>query len=421
MNNSIFRSRTNKVIAGICGGLGEKFNIDPVIFRILFVVSIFAGGIGFILYVIGWIIIPMKPSDSNFITEGNTSNPSQDAGVQTEFENVDFENQSSEQNNNSKAHKKGDVKNFPQQVKSATTTTAIVVGIVFILIGASIMLYKLDIITWRFSFFQFLSYWPLGLVIIGCCLIPMHKLLRTIIVVLIFGLWIGLCSFGEKGSRLFSSTTRTETIECMETNEDTLSVPYNSAIHFAECEVELNASNNTLTTTKDQILQFNWNATDKRPAYRLTNTKDDGIYSYKIAPKKSFHASNMRTTLMLNPDIRWQLDIESNASELDYDLSPFFIEKLSLESNASNVVLTFGDKASFCNVKIEGNASSLTLRIPKESGCRLYSESTLTNIETTDFISNDKHQSESSNYTTAVKKINIELESNLGNVIIEQY
>ena len=59
----LYRSTTNRMIAGICGGIGEFFNVDPTLIRILFAVSIFAGGVGIIAYIVGWIIIPEGKSD----------------------------------------------------------------------------------------------------------------------------------------------------------------------------------------------------------------------------------------------------------------------------------------------------------------------------------------------------------------------
>ena len=52
------RSRVNRKIAGVCEGLGIYFDIDPVIFRLIFVcLVLFAGG-GLLLYLIFWIITP---------------------------------------------------------------------------------------------------------------------------------------------------------------------------------------------------------------------------------------------------------------------------------------------------------------------------------------------------------------------------
>jgi phage shock protein C len=56
----IYRSETNRIIAGICGGLGEYLDIDPVIIRIILVLITIFGGSGVILYIIAWIVIPTK-------------------------------------------------------------------------------------------------------------------------------------------------------------------------------------------------------------------------------------------------------------------------------------------------------------------------------------------------------------------------
>jgi phage shock protein PspC (stress-responsive transcriptional regulator) len=49
------------MIAGVCGGLGEYFNVDPTILRVVAVLLIFADGIGPLAYLIGWLIIPRRP------------------------------------------------------------------------------------------------------------------------------------------------------------------------------------------------------------------------------------------------------------------------------------------------------------------------------------------------------------------------
>lgn len=56
------RSITDKKIAGICGGFGDYFNIDPTVMRILFVAGFFlTGSLVFWLYLVLWIIIPESP------------------------------------------------------------------------------------------------------------------------------------------------------------------------------------------------------------------------------------------------------------------------------------------------------------------------------------------------------------------------
>src|SRR5262245_31906659 len=51
----------SKKIAGVCAGLGEYFDLDPLLFRLLFAFSIFFGGVGLLVYVLLWILVPEKP------------------------------------------------------------------------------------------------------------------------------------------------------------------------------------------------------------------------------------------------------------------------------------------------------------------------------------------------------------------------
>lgn len=56
----LYRSKKNRLIAGVCGGLGEYFNIDPTIVRLVWLLFVFAGGSGILAYLIAWIIIPER-------------------------------------------------------------------------------------------------------------------------------------------------------------------------------------------------------------------------------------------------------------------------------------------------------------------------------------------------------------------------
>lgn len=61
-NKKLYRSSTERMIAGVAGGLGEYFNLDPTLIRILFVVLAIFGGPGLILYIIMALIVPLEPS-----------------------------------------------------------------------------------------------------------------------------------------------------------------------------------------------------------------------------------------------------------------------------------------------------------------------------------------------------------------------
>jgi len=51
-------SATDRKIGGVCGGLGEFFDLDPLLFRVAFVVLAFVGGLGILLYLVLWLVVP---------------------------------------------------------------------------------------------------------------------------------------------------------------------------------------------------------------------------------------------------------------------------------------------------------------------------------------------------------------------------
>ena len=60
-SRKLYRSTSNRQLAGVCGGLAEYFSLDPTLIRVLFVILAVLGGSGVILYIALWIIVPSNP------------------------------------------------------------------------------------------------------------------------------------------------------------------------------------------------------------------------------------------------------------------------------------------------------------------------------------------------------------------------
>ena len=67
------RSQKHKIIGGVCGGIGEYFDIDPVFIRLLFIVVSIVYGMGIIAYIVLWIIVPSAPIGSAYSTTEETN------------------------------------------------------------------------------------------------------------------------------------------------------------------------------------------------------------------------------------------------------------------------------------------------------------------------------------------------------------
>jgi phage shock protein C len=62
-HKKLYRSRTERILFGVCGGLGQYFNIDPVIVRIVFAILTFISGTGVLLYIVLLIVVPREPGE----------------------------------------------------------------------------------------------------------------------------------------------------------------------------------------------------------------------------------------------------------------------------------------------------------------------------------------------------------------------
>lgn len=66
MNKKLYKSRTNKTISGVCGGLAEYFDIDVTIVRLIWVAFILMGGSGILAYIIAALVIPEEPIGGSY-------------------------------------------------------------------------------------------------------------------------------------------------------------------------------------------------------------------------------------------------------------------------------------------------------------------------------------------------------------------
>lgn len=61
----LYRSSRDKMLGGVCSGLGEYFNVDPTLIRLGVVVAVFGAGAGLLAYLIAWVIIPLNPEEKD--------------------------------------------------------------------------------------------------------------------------------------------------------------------------------------------------------------------------------------------------------------------------------------------------------------------------------------------------------------------
>lgn len=69
----LYRSRTERMLGGVCGGFAEYLDLDPTLVRVIWVLSCFINGLGLLAYVVSWIVIPENPHQSAAAAEAGRS------------------------------------------------------------------------------------------------------------------------------------------------------------------------------------------------------------------------------------------------------------------------------------------------------------------------------------------------------------
>jgi len=164
MEKKIYRSRSDKMIAGVCGGIGEFCDVDPTLVRLIFVVLVFLG-LSILAYIIAWIVVPLEPEE--YKQAAGTPENVSPAGLDTvperedEYEVVAYP--ASQAPVSPESQITGSQVPPPKDSggkRSANWST----GVAFIIIGSVILL---D----RFVHIPFGKLWPVALIIFGMWLL----------------------------------------------------------------------------------------------------------------------------------------------------------------------------------------------------------------------------------------------------------
>ncbi len=154
MEKRLYRSRSDRMICGVCGGLAEYFNLDPTIIRIIAVLLVFANGLGILAYIILAIVVPQRDS--------KTTEPKDT--IKENVEEITARAKELGQEIRSTFAGKED---STVAGKKTRQRPHVIVGIIVIALGVLLLLGNLNLFWWlRWSYF-----WPLILVAVGLLII----------------------------------------------------------------------------------------------------------------------------------------------------------------------------------------------------------------------------------------------------------
>lgn len=150
MEKRLQRNEQEKTVAGVCAGLAEYFDVDVTWIRIAFVLAVLAGFSGVLAYIVLWIAVPVKPFVPNY----------------SQF-NTDYKVYDNASNPNGPINDPS-FTGVPYPKKKKSGSSAVVIGLIFVMFGAFFLLDEFHFVPYWFEFHKL---WPLVFIIPGIMMI----------------------------------------------------------------------------------------------------------------------------------------------------------------------------------------------------------------------------------------------------------
>lgn len=463
----LYRSRTNRIIFGICGGLGEYFNIDPIIFRLIFAALTLGGGAGILIYIVMAFLIPKEPESNAGVQGGGVDFKNQAQGLVQELKEQD-----SLQRKNwlgigiiilggvllldqllpgrfhiwgfiwpaliitvgilllagkgiKKAKEQGQSQSFDEQIfpkekiqevhhhhyRKGGGIWRLFFGALLLILGIAFLAQNLDLVPGLDINFDYLwKFWPVLIIFWGLSVLSrgtwLGALLSVIFVLIIISLIISSFFWPR---------------QALEVKNYDFEITRDNTAARAEVTIKSGAAVVSISGGANALASGNLESNVTR---LLTSTKTENNVQISTIETESktmrWTANNFKNNLKVNlsENIPLSLNITSGASTIDFDSSNLELENLNFKSGASKLNLKFGSRATTSIADIDAGVSTINISLPRDLGARINTKTGLSSQSFIDFRQTGENTFESINYASSTKNIQINLEAGVSSISV---
>ncbi|MBS1525828.1 MAG: hypothetical protein JST19_09290 [Bacteroidetes bacterium] len=159
--------------------------------------------------------------------------------------------------------------------------------------------------------------------------------------------------------------------------------------------------------------------------YALNSHKEGSDYvmdlamTTKTSVKTGTHSDSVN--LKLNTAPTWDIDVNSGATDLDFDLSKYKIRNFSIHGSAGEFSVKLGHPLPQTDVKLAVGAADVTIKVPKDAGCRIEEHSALSSTTFDGFNKKDDGAYETDGFSSAKNKIVIHFSGGISDFKVNRY
>jgi hypothetical protein len=307
----------------------------------------------------------------------------------------------------------------------------IVWPVLLIFIGLIILMSNMG--WFHFNWAGIWQLWPVILIIWGISILPMRDLYKylflfaTIAFTMVFfnritepRWWM---HFHNDDSGWRWENDDDESGSTRRSNKDqTLTVPFDTLSKRAELRLDAAAGDFTLQGGAKDLLTFS--KTGDVGDYSLTTEDVNGVKKVNLKLEHSGNTSSFHKNsvdISLNEALSWNLNFDIGAASIDMQLENYLVDTVNVDAGASSIEMKLGMKNPLTVVVLNAGASSINLQVPKDAGCQVKSESFIVSRNFEGFTKKTSGVYETDNYSTASKKIVIEVKTAVSSISIDRY
>ena len=294
-------------------------------------------------------------------------------------------------------------------------------GVLLILLGVLYLLKQFDVI--YFNWRDILSLWPLILVLWGISILPVkavYKMIGSFAAILIMILIIHYNPSRWHSGWIWIGDWDRHDRDRIELKK---SEPRSEDAEFAVLELDAAAGTYVIDGTSDDLVDFKY--IGDSGSYYMRTTDNGERQKVRIGPEHRRNQYNLYNTheveLKMNPDMVWDIDLDAGAADIWMDLTPFVINKLTIDGGATSIEIRMGALSDDVYIDIETGVSSVEIFVPEEVACEVSSDSFLVSRELPGFDKVSKSTYVSPNFADATKNITIHFSSGISSLRVVRY
>jgi hypothetical protein len=295
-------------------------------------------------------------------------------------------------------------------------------GFFFITFGALYLLsrYTSFIIDW----YAIWDLWPIVIILIGVSIILKGTFIKPVIS-LLMGIVLGLFVYGLVNDLFDISDNRYfHNRYLRDFSENNYQINFDDSIKHVDLKIDAGAGKFQIERTSDDMVKGYSQGNIGEYIFKSGNNDSLAWVNINMEDMNhNFFNSRYKNdlSLQLNDKPSWSFDIKVGAAKLYFNLIPFDVKDLSLQTGATDTKIKLGNKSKLTNVKVKMGAAALKIYIPKTSGCKITGNMALVSKDLDGF---EKHSSDyyvTDNYENAQEKIDMEVEGGIASFKVEKY